>query len=100
MVYVGQMFNTTPYSKKAWRWKEACHMFADTVEELHEMARVVRLKRSWFQSKSVPHYDLTKGMRYKAIKAGAKEIDFRQEGEMIRKLRGRNNATCNGSKQG
>jgi len=89
MVYVGQTFNTGPYRSGAWKWNEACHLLADSIEELHEMAEKIKLKRSWFQNKTVPHYDLTVNMRRKAIKAGAKEIDFRQEGEMIRALRKR-----------
>jgi len=73
-------------------------MLADTEAELHEMALRLKLKRSWYQSKSVPHYDLTLGMRRKAIKAGAKEIGFRDEGELIRKLRGQNNESRDDSK--
>jgi len=84
MVYVGHMFNTDPARPGAWRWTNACHMLADTVEELHELAGKIGLKRSWFQDKSIPHYDLTKRMRAKAVKAGAREINFRQEGEMVR----------------
>lgn len=88
MVYVGQMFNCLPYASKTWRYKEACHLLADTVEELHATARVLKLKRSWFQSKNgVPHYDLTESMRKRAIKEGAQEIDFRAEGKLIRAWR-------------
>lgn len=86
-VYVGQLFNCAPYKTGAWKWKEACHLLADSVEELHEMADTIRLKRSWFQRKSVPHYDLTQGMRRKAIKAGAVELSMRQEGQHIRNWR-------------
>jgi len=86
-VYVGTLFDTKPYKPRAWRGIAACHMMADTVEELHEMADKIGLKRSWFQPKSVPHYDLTVSVRRKAVKAGAKEISFRQEGEIIRTLR-------------
>jgi len=89
MVYVGQLFNTAPYKSGAWKWTNASHLLADTVDELHEMADKIGLKRSWFQSKSVPHYDLTVNMRRKAIKAGAKEIGFRQEAELIRAWRKR-----------
>ncbi|KKM64358.1 hypothetical protein LCGC14_1502180 [marine sediment metagenome] len=87
MVYVGRLFNTAPYKPGAWRWKNACHMLADSIEELHAMADKIGLKRSWFQPKSVPHYDLTENMRRKAVKAGAQEIAMRQEGEMIRARR-------------
>ena len=55
-----------------WRGKQWCHMVADTLPELHEFALQLGLKPSWFQSKSkYPHYDVTVGMRNKAIKLGA-----------------------------
>ncbi len=57
-----------------WRWKLACHMTADTLDELHDMARQLGLKRSWFQNHPrFPHYDLTANMRRKAVLAGVKE---------------------------
>jgi len=83
-VYVGPMFNTSPYSKAAWKWKDACHLLADTEDELHELADEIGLKRAWFQAKSVPHYDLTSSMRRKALAAGVQSISRWQEGELIR----------------
>ena len=85
-VYVGHLFNTQMCGS-GWRYKKACHLLADTEEELHEMARKLKLKRSWFQDKSVPHYDLVANKRREAIKAGAVELDSRQEGLKIRELR-------------
>ena len=67
MVYVDNVFI------KFGRMK-MCHMIADTEEELHEMAAKLGLKRSWFQDKSIPHYDVSKGKRAKAIKLGAIEV--------------------------
>lgn len=56
-----------------------CHMFADTEEELHEMAKKIGLRRDWFQSKSrTPHYDLVPSKRKLAISAGAKPINARE----------------------
>ena len=52
-----------------------CHMLADTVVELHEMADRIGLKREWFQPLSRPHYDLSKTRRALAVKAGAIEVD-------------------------
>jgi hypothetical protein len=47
-------------------------MMADTLEELHEMADKIGLKRSWFQGKaSTPHYDLIESKRELALKNGA-----------------------------
>ena len=53
-----------------------CHMIADRLEELHEMARHIGMKRAWFQDKaSFPHYDVSKMTRARAIAAGAIECD-------------------------
>lgn len=49
-------------------------MWADTEEELHEMADKIGLKREWFQpypEHSIPHYDLVPSRRLRAIKLGA-----------------------------
>ena len=53
-----------------------CHMTADTKDELHEFAAQLGLKRSWFQDKPYGqwHYDVTKTVRARAVKAGAVEI--------------------------
>ena len=40
-----------------------CHMVADTLEELHAMADRIGMRRSWFQPRSSPHYDLSKSRR-------------------------------------
>lgn len=59
-----------------WRLGPSCHLIADTNEELHEFARRLGLKRSWFQAKaSGPHYDLTAGKRSLAVRLGAIELD-------------------------
>lgn len=53
-----------------------CHMVADSVEELHEMAQSVGVARRWFQdAQSAQHYDVCKSKRdeaelVKASKAG------------------------------
>ena len=51
-----------------------CHMFADTEDELHLLAYKIGLKRSWFQTKRYPHYDLTPSKRKLAIMNGAVEM--------------------------
>jgi len=61
---------------KNWRHQTSCHLFADTAEELLEFAGKIGLKPGWFQNKKrFPHYDLTEGMRRKAVAAGAVEVD-------------------------
>ena len=64
-----------------------CHMVADTVEELHEMATQLGLKREWFQATKVPHYDVCLSHRKRAVELGAKEISRRQLVQIVRKLR-------------
>lgn len=51
----------------------------DTVEELHEFAFKVGLKREWFQDHRHPHYDITtKRMLGKVIKEGAILVPTRE----------------------
>ena len=61
-----------------------CHMFADSIAELHSMADAIGMRREWFQPFSFPHYDVAKGRRAKAISLGAVEVD-RQRGSAIRR---------------
>jgi hypothetical protein len=68
-----------------WRYPEACHLFADSLEELHAFAKTLGLKRGWFHQAIVPHYDLTPNKRDQAIQAGAKETTTR---EYMRRIRG------------
>lgn len=59
-----------------WRLGASCHMFADSLDELHAMADKIGMKRSWFQNKNGrPHYDLVKSRRDRAVKLGAIELD-------------------------
>lgn len=54
----------------------SCHLIADTLDELHTMARRIGLKRVWFQDKPhCRHYDLTPARRAKAVELGAVECD-------------------------
>lgn len=71
-VYVDPMRKCVP--NKNWKRSSSCHMFADDLDELHEMAEKVGLKREWFQDKSLPHYDLTENKRKQAVECGAKEV--------------------------
>lgn len=53
----------------------SCHLFCDgDLDKLHAFAKEIGLKREWFQSKNVPHYDLTEGKRKQAIATGAIEL--------------------------
>lgn len=55
-----------------WANNEWCHLVADSIDELHEFANSLGLKRKWFQiSASYPHYDVTVANRTKALSLGA-----------------------------
>lgn len=57
-----------------FHWTKSCHMYADTLGELHEMAEAIGMRGSWFQDKPhLPHYDLVPARRAKAVKLGAVE---------------------------
>lgn len=74
-----------PLIDYGWRLGPSCHMFADTLEELHDMAKRIGMKRAWFQDKeTLPHYDLVKSRRDKAVALGAVEVSIRVTAEAIR----------------
>lgn len=73
MIYIDRLKDCQP--KKGWRWTSSCHMFADSVEELHEFANKIGMRREWFQDKKLPHYDLTAKRRQLAMQYGAIEVD-------------------------
>lgn len=55
-----------------------CHMVADTLDELHEMADSIGVCRKHFQTKTKPHYDISKSKRALAVEFGAIEATERQ----------------------
>lgn len=60
----------------SFQWEHSCHLYADSLDELHAFAAGLELKRQWFQDKAgFPHYDLTVGKRSMAVKRGAQEKD-------------------------
>lgn len=53
-------------------------MVADSLDELHQFARTLGLKRAWFQAHaSLPHYDVTVEVRAMALSQGAIAADRR-----------------------
>ncbi|END4825127.1 DUF4031 domain-containing protein [Shigella sonnei] len=65
-----------------------CHMFTDgDIEELHEMAETIGMKRSWFQDKRIKHYDLHARRRQKAVELGAVEVSRREAVKIWRTLK-------------
>ena len=84
-VYVDSMMPVLIH--KNWKFPRACHLVADTVEELHSFAASLGLKRSWFQNKTMPHYDLTSNKRRLAVKLGAVEVGAKEFIRLLRKQR-------------
>ncbi len=80
MVYVDEL-----QRRASWRYGLSCHLFADTVAELHSFAKSMKLIQAWFQDKKVPHYDLTTSKRVQAVKLGAKETTTK---DYLHKIRG------------
>jgi hypothetical protein len=73
----------------SFRWEHSCHLYADSVEELHAFASAIGLKRQWFQDKAdFPHYDLTARRRRMAVEQGAMERDRYHAVNHSRALRG------------
>ena len=73
---------------RCFRHKPSCHLYADTLEELHAFALRIGMRRAWFQNHpTVKHYDLTAPKRQKAIALGAIEHDRRQSVDKWNELR-------------
>jgi hypothetical protein len=74
---------------RCFRGLMSCHMYADTLEELHTMAAKIRLKPAWFQCArpEFPHYDLVPSRREHALRLGAVETDRRHLVEFVRRRR-------------
>ena len=85
MIFVDDMRNVV--RNKKWPYNKACHLVADTTDELHTFARRLRLKRVWFQAGTLPHYDLTGSKRKMAVMLGAEAISDKRLAEMIRGYR-------------
>jgi len=64
---------------------QMCHMVADSLEELHDMADRIGIQRRWFQNKpgGTPHYDISKSKRALAVQHGTIEIDNKKLVEII-----------------
>jgi len=77
MVYVDDM--RAPFGNMIM-----CHMVADSDEELLVMADKIGVQRRWHQYPGTyrSHFDIALSKRALAIKAGAKEITWRQAGIM------------------
>jgi hypothetical protein len=73
-VYVDDL-RAAPRSVR-WPYDRACHLVADSAEELHVFAARLGLRRQWAQKsrRGLLHYDLTSGMQIKARRMGAVHV--------------------------
>jgi uncharacterized protein DUF4031 len=77
-----------PYPEAGLRFREYCHLLADTREELHEMAQGVGMPRRAFQDHPWRwHYDLPAPLRERAIELGARPVTMHEVGTMLRQRR-------------
>jgi hypothetical protein len=80
---------------RGWRLGPSCHLFADTVEELHAFAAVVGLRPGWFQDRpGLWHYDLTSRRRARAVAMGAVEMGDRESVRRAAARRTRSDGTA------
>jgi hypothetical protein len=72
---------------KTFRWARSCHMYADTLAELHSLASAIGMRREWFQNSDtrLPHYDLVPTRRVAAVAAGAVEHSREQMVQFMRR---------------
>src|SRR3546814_8115244 len=60
-----------------WRGTLWCHMFSPNIDDLHQFAREIGMRREWFQDPrtsskiSWPHYDIIAQRRQVALSLGA-----------------------------
>ncbi len=74
-----------------FRGQKYCHVWADSLEELHAAAQAAGLKRAWFQQPpkaSWEHCDASPGVRARLIAAGAVETDKYGASEFVARQRG------------
>lgn len=82
MICVDYLQTIKPKSKSVSRFgNQWCHLFSDNgnIEELHQMALKIGLKKSYFQNHAfLPHYDLIPSKRELALKNGGdrKRVSF------------------------
>lgn len=70
-VYVDNM-------KASYRRMKMCHMVADSIDELLDMADKIGMQRKWLQPLSHPHFDVSLTRRALAVAHGAIQVDRRE----------------------
>lgn len=66
-----------------------CHMIADSTVELLAMADTIGVQRKWIQYQGTDreHFDIALSKRALAVKAGAREITWRELGAIMARRR-------------
>ena len=64
-----------------------CHMVADTLDEMHEMAEKVGVRQYYQQHAKYPHYDICQSKRTQALVLGAHSVRRRELLAVAKKLR-------------
>ena len=75
------------YARNKYGRMIMCHMIADSLEELHAMARAVGMRKEWFQDDGFPHYDLSLTRRKLAVAHGALEVGRRKLHAVMKKYK-------------
>jgi hypothetical protein len=76
VIYVDDMRLLATVGRIRGKWS---HLMSDAVdlEELHEFAQSIGLRRGWFQNHPVlPHYDVTDSKRTEAVAKGARSVEY------------------------
>lgn len=96
-VYVDALFtspskNTQAYTIGTRTGHKWCHLFTDGyIEELHQFAEGLGLKRNWFQHhRALPHYDIAPSKRALALRLGAIEADSKKTYNVMQEWKKRN----------
>lgn len=82
-VYVDDMRRSAAVAGRKDRWS---HLMADTSEELFEFAMTIGLDSAWVQKPGThrEHFDVTDGMRRRALANGAMPVNFLELGRWAR----------------
>lgn len=87
-IYVDKIQEYPPAMCRGLPGNKWCHLISDSNDaELHAFAARIGMRRSWFQAKSTPHYDLVPSKREAAVKLGAVEVERNEFVAAIRRRR-------------
>ena len=83
MVFIDDL--SVPYRGRYW-----CHLASNSVDELHEFAKLNKIPGSWFHLGSkIPHYDIPTFIRPRLVRNGAVLLSARDLVCSVRAIRSR-----------